>query len=30
MINDKLVTYHGLLFAPLQGPKETLYGKEGI
>ena len=28
--NDKLVTYHGLLFAPLQGPKETLYGKEGI
>ncbi|CAH0335932.1 hypothetical protein FVB9288_01596 [Flavobacterium sp. CECT 9288] len=28
--NDKLITYHGLLFAPLQGPKESLYGKEGI
>jgi hypothetical protein len=26
--NDKLVTYHGFLFAPLQGPKETLYGKK--
>jgi hypothetical protein len=28
--NDKLVTYHGLLFAPLQGPKETLMVKEGL
>ena len=28
--NDKLITYHGLLFAPLQSPKESIYGKEGI
>ena len=27
---DKLITYHGFLFAPLQGPKDLNYGKKGI
>jgi biopolymer transport protein ExbD len=28
--NDKMITYMGLLYAPVQKPKEVKYGKEGI
>ncbi|MEO8532369.1 MAG: biopolymer transporter ExbD [Flavobacterium sp.] len=28
--NDKIVTYMGLLYAPIQNPKEVEYGKDGI
>ncbi|MGO4773072.1 ExbD/TolR family protein [Flavobacterium sp. W22_SRS_FK3] len=28
--NDKMITYMGLLFAPVQNPKEVYYGKDGI
>ncbi|PXY39346.1 biopolymer transporter ExbD [Flavobacterium cheongpyeongense] len=28
--NDKMITYMGLLYAPIQNPKEIHYGKNGI
>lgn len=28
--NDKIITYSGLLFAPIADPKELNYGKDGI
>ena len=28
--NNKIITYSGLLFAPITGPKELSYGKNGI
>lgn len=28
--NDKIVTYSGLLFSPLENPKNSVYGKTGI
>ncbi|MFD1604984.1 ExbD/TolR family protein [Flavobacterium artemisiae] len=28
--NDKMITYRGLLYAPIQNPKEVHYGKDGI
>jgi biopolymer transport protein ExbD len=28
--NDKIITYMGLLYSPVQNPKEVKYGKDGI
>ena len=28
--NDKMITYLGLLYSPIQNPKEVQYGKDGI
>jgi biopolymer transport protein ExbD len=28
--NNKMITYMGLLYAPIQNPKEVKYGKDGI
>lgn len=28
--NDKMITYRGLLYSPVQNPKEVHYGKDGI
>ncbi|KRB53496.1 biopolymer transporter ExbD [Flavobacterium sp. Root186] len=28
--NNKMITYMGLLYSPIQNPKEVQYGKEGI
>lgn len=28
--NDKMITYMGLLYSPVQNPKEVKYGKDGI
>lgn len=28
--NNKIITYSGLLFVPIDGPKETKFGKNGI